>query len=357
MPATRPRREVVTTWFGAFVVEDGTVVRSAAFPADEEAWAARVQLRREGRTASEEDGLVATDAVGGLVSSDRRLTSLGVAADPSPGDWPDLSEFRPPRAAGQLRDLLLTDATRALRDAWDPAVHLEEAVRATADLDGTLNLIGERLASWASRDAPQLVDVPEERVRAIARSLVAGSAPGPESPDELPGPDPDLRAARRALAELYLATEATRTSLERALETAVPRRAPNLSGLLGPTLAARLIAHAGGLDRLARLPASTIQVLGAERAFFEHLRGRAPPPRHGLLFLHPTVQGSPKRLRGKLARALAGKAAIAARRDSEGAGVSEELIASYGRRAAEVRALPAKDRVRVRRPRGPTTST
>jgi nucleolar protein 56 len=357
MPPARSKREVVTTWYGAFVVEDGAVVRSAPFPGDDEALSARIQLRREGRTTSEEDDLVTSDGIGGLVSSDRRLTSVGVTADLDPGAWPDLSEFRPPAATRRLRELLLTDAANALREAWDPAVHLEEAVRATADLDGTLNLIGERLASWASRDAPQLVDVPDERVKAIAKALVAATGTEAIPGDDLPGPDPDLREARRALAELYLATEATRTALERSLEAAVPRRAPNLSGLLGPTLAARLIAQAGGLDRLARLPASTVQVLGAERAFFEHLRGRAPPPRHGLLFLHPTVQGAPKRLRGKLARALAGKAAIAARRDSEGSGRSEELIASYERRAAEVRAIPTKERRRPRPDRGPTTST
>ncbi len=357
MPTARPKREVVTAWFGAFVVEDGTVVRSAVFPTEDDALATRATARREGRTSSEEDDLVATDAVGHLVSTDRRLTSVGVAPDAAPGPWPDLSEFRPPAAGRLLRDLLLADAARALRDAWDPAVHLEEAVRATEDLDGILNRIGERLASWAGRDAPQLVDVPEERVRAIAKALVAAAATAVPPGDDLPGPDPALRDARRGLAELYLATESTRGALERSLEAAVPRRAPNLSGLLGPTLAARLIAQVGGLDRLARLPASTVQVLGAERAFFEHLRGRAPPPRHGLLFLHPTVQGAPKRLRGKLARALAGKAAIAARRDAEGAGRSEELIASYERRAAEVRTIPAQEHRRGRQGRGPTTST
>jgi nucleolar protein 56 len=357
MPPARTQREVVTTWFGTFVVEDGTVVRSAVFPSDEASLAARVRSRREGGTASEEDDLATTDGIGGLVSADRRLTAVGVAVEVRPGPWPELSDYRPPRAARLLRDLLLAVAARALRDAWDPAVHLEEAVRATAELDGTLNLLGERLASWASRDAPQLVDVPEERVRAIARALVATEGVGAEPEGDLPGPDPDLRAARRVLAQLYLTTDACRSSLERALEAAVPRRAPNLAGLLGPTLAARLIAQAGGLDRLAKLPASTIQVLGAERAFFEHLRGRAPPPRHGLLFLHPTVQGAPKRLRGKLARALAGKAAIAARRDSEGAGLSEELVAAYARRAAEVRTIPAKEHRRGRPGRGPSSST
>jgi len=104
------------------------------------------------------------------------------------------------------------------------------------------------------------------------------------------------------------------------------------------------VAQAGGLDRLARLPASTVQVLGAERAFFEHLRGRAPPPRHGLLFLHPQIQSAPKSVRGKLARALAGKVAIAARRDREGSPVLPELKTAFERREAELRARRGKRR-------------
>src|SRR5208283_3772568 len=103
---------------------------------------------------------------------------------------------------------------------------------------------------------------------------------------------------------LYRSISAVQARFETSVSEALPRRAPNVSALLGPLLAARMLAQAGGLDRLARLPASTIQVLGAEKAFFEHLRGRAPPPKHGLLFLHPSIQGAPRRLRGKLARAL-----------------------------------------------------
>ncbi|MCI4340676.1 MAG: ATP-binding protein, partial [Thermoplasmata archaeon] len=128
----------------------------------------------------------------------------------------------------------------------------------------------------------------------------------------------------------------------------------NISALLGPLLAARMLAQAGGLDRLARLPASTIQVLGAEKAFFEHLRGRAPPPRHGLLFLHPSIQGAPRRLRGKLARALAGKVAIAARIDREGGALRPELGASYDARAKAVKTMgTGAGRTRPKRSRPP----
>jgi nucleolar protein 56 len=131
---------------------------------------------------------------------------------------------------------------------------------------------------------------------------------------------------------------ATRDALEAAVAGSVPAHTPNLNDLLGPELSALMLAQAGGLNRLARLPASTVQVLGAERAFFEHLRGRAPPPRHGLLFLHPQIQSAPRADRGKLARSLAGKVAIAARKDQAGAPVTPDLKAAFERREADLRA-------------------
>jgi nucleolar protein 56 len=356
MPAKPPRREVVTTWFGAFVIEDGVVSAAAPFPATPSDLGDRVRRRRAGEPAPEETELLRRTGPASVVTTDRRLLPLGTTLAPGSGHYPELSAYRPAEASTLLRSLLLDDATRALREAWDPAIHLEEAVRATEDLDRMLNLLGERLVSWGSRDAPQLADVPEERVRGIARSLAAGREVADASAD-LPGPDPDLERARRTVAELYLSAEASRLALERALEAAVPRRAPNLNALLGALLAARLIAQAGGLTRLGRLPASTIQVLGAERAFFEHLRGRAPPPRHGLLFLHPTIQGAPKRLRGKLARALAGKAAIAARRDMVGSAAASGLSEAYAARAAEIRTIPAKEHRKGRSGKRPTPST
>jgi nucleolar protein 56 len=75
------------------------------------------------------------------------------------------------------------------------------------------------------------------------------------------------------------------------------------------------MAKAGGLDRLAVLPASTIQILGAEKALFRALRTGSRPPKHGILFQHQEVHMAPKWQRGKIARTLANKIAIAARVD------------------------------------------
>jgi len=81
---------------------------------------------------------------------------------------------------------------------------------------------------------------------------------------------------------------------------------------------ARLIAKAGSLKRLASLSSSTIQILGAEKALFRTLKTGANPPKHGLLFQHPVIHSAPKWQRGKLARAISAKAAIAARVDLYG---------------------------------------
>ncbi|MCL1978773.1 MAG: ribosomal biogenesis protein, partial [Methanomassiliicoccaceae archaeon] len=73
---------------------------------------------------------------------------------------------------------------------------------------------------------------------------------------------------------------------------------------------------AGGLGRLSTLPSSTVQLLGAEKAMFRHLRSGKRPPKHGVIYQHPDVHRSPYWQRGKIARALAGKVLIAAKIDA-----------------------------------------
>jgi nucleolar protein 56 len=91
--------------------------------------------------------------------------------------------------------------------------------------------------------------------------------------------------------------------------------APNIKNILTATIGARLIAKAGSLSKLAQMPSSTIQIIGAEKALFRALKTGTRPPKHGLLFQHPSVHAAPKWQRGKIARALSSKIAIAVRID------------------------------------------
>lgn len=104
--------------------------------------------------------------------------------------------------------------------------------------------------------------------------------------------------------------------------------APNIAYIAGPVLGAKLIEKAGGLKRLGMMPSSTVQVLGAEKAMFRAIKSNARPPKHGLLYQHPYVNGAPRNRRGNRARSLAAKIAIAARADLfSGSFIAEELVA------------------------------
>ena len=99
-----------------------------------------------------------------------------------------------------------------------------------------------------------------------------------------------------------------------------------------------MIAIAGGLQNLAMRPASTIQVLGAEKALFRSLKTGARPPKHGLIFQHTLLHDAKRWQRGKIARVIAGKLAIAARADAFGQGhfIGDKLKADINKRIDEI---------------------
>ena len=126
--------------------------------------------------------------------------------------------------------------------------------------------------------------------------------------------------------------------------------APNVTALVGPLLGARLLSLAGSLEELAKLPASTIQVLGAEKALFRALRTGGKPPKHGVIFQFPEIRRSPRWQRGKIARALATKLAIAARVDYfTGRYIGDELKKKLMERIDEIKKLYPKPPKRERR--------
>ncbi|HXG07458.1 MAG TPA: hypothetical protein VNI77_09065, partial [Nitrososphaera sp.] len=126
---------------------------------------------------------------------------------------------------------------------------------------------------------------------------------------------PENLAIVKRLADQVIAQSDLRRVIADHIEIAMETVAPNVKDLLTATVGARMIAKAGSLARLATLPASTIQVLGAEKALFRALKTGAKPPKHGILFQHPLIHSAPKWQRGKIARAVASKVAIAARID------------------------------------------
>ncbi|MFP4591376.1 MAG: hypothetical protein ACLFM8_07950 [Halobacteriales archaeon] len=225
-------------------------------------------------------------------------------------------------------------------DAYYDALH----AGAMAAVEGEL----EAIAGAADVELVQLART-HDAVRALANELGqrlleahAAVAPTAEGDDlealrtrvETDGP---LSEHLGRLASVAADLEAELETLERDLELTAHEVAPNLAAMAGPALAARLVAAAGSLEDLARQPSSTVQVLGAEDALFAHLRGEAPPPKHGLIFTHPAVRGTPRETRGRVARTIAGKLAIAARVDHYRGELDADLQADLESRLADVR--------------------
>ncbi len=139
------------------------------------------------------------------------------------------------------------------------------------------------------------------------------------------------------LSEESIRLSNVRDHLAKHIERTMKRIAPNITSVAGPTIGARLIAKAGGLEKIASLPSSTIQVLGAEKALFRALRSGTRPPKHGILFQHQTVHSAPKWQRGKIARSLAAKLAIAARIDVYRGTLEEGFKDGLEKRLKEIR--------------------
>ena len=106
-----------------------------------------------------------------------------------------------------------------------------------------------------------------------------------------------------------------REELEDYLEDLMLKTAPNLTGIIGSLIGAKLISKAGGLKKLAYMPASRIQLLGAEKALYRFLKSGEKRPKHGLIFQWNQIRSAKPYHRGKISRLIAGKVGIAAKLD------------------------------------------
>ncbi len=251
------------------------------------------------------------------------------------------------RSAAQKRDLLAA-----------------QAIRAIDDIDKTVNLYVARLREWYSVHFPELNDLVKEHedyVKIVAElghrsnitkenlvslgfseskaEKIAEAARSSIGADLSEFDIEAVQTLARITAELYR----LRRQLTEYIEQIMKEVAPNITALVGPLLGARLISLAGGLDKLARLPASTIQVLGAEKALFRALRTGGKPPKHGIIFQYPDIHRSPRWQRGKIARALAAKLAIAAKVDAfSGRFIGDKLREDLRKRIEEIKRVYAK---------------
>lgn len=121
-----------------------------------------------------------------------------------------------------------------------------------------------------------------------------------------------------ALADQIIELDAYRASLNEYLKSRIMAVSPNLSTIVGEMIAAKLIAKAGSLINLAKYPASTIQILGAEKALFKAMRSKQNTPKYGIIYQSKLISSVTGKTKGKISRALAAKCALCVRYDALG---------------------------------------
>ncbi|MFX1502098.1 MAG: C/D box methylation guide ribonucleoprotein complex aNOP56 subunit [Promethearchaeota archaeon] len=165
-----------------------------------------------------------------------------------------------------------------------------------------ISTLGSR-ENFTFKNIEQKFDLKENKIRALEKYAL-----------ESMGANIDLTILQN-YADQIISLDNYRIQLEKYLEELVKKTVPNINSLIGSLIGAKLIAKAGSLQKLAYMPASRIQLLGAEKALYRFLKTGEKRPKHGLIFQWNQIRSAKPYLRGKIARVVAGKIGVAAKVD------------------------------------------
>jgi len=211
-----------------------------------------------------------------------------------------------------------------------------QAIALLDDLDKELNTYAMRVKEWYGWHFPEMGRIVNDNLAYARVILKVGMRTSTSTIDLSEILPEEIEAAVKAAAEVSMGTEITeedldniqllaeqvvgfteyRQQLSSYLTARMQAIAPNLTELVGELVGARLIAHSGSLMNLAKSPASTIQILGAEKALFRALKTKHDTPKYGLIYHASLVGQATGKNKGKIARMLAAKAAIGLRVDA-----------------------------------------
>lgn len=215
-----------------------------------------------------------------------------------------------------------------------------QAIALLDQLDKDVNTFAMRVREWYGWHFPELVKlVPDNMTYARLASFIKNKERlGEEDVEEMTEILGDDETAAKNVLDASRASMGTeigdvdmmnidnfaqrvvqlgeyRRSMHKYLVEKMHLVAPNLAALIGDIIGARLISHAGSLTNLAKYPASTVQILGAEKALFRALKTKGNTPKYGLIYHASAIARSAPKNKGRMSRFLANKVSIAARID------------------------------------------
>mgnify|MGYP001586919297 CR=1 FL=1 len=207
-----------------------------------------------------------------------------------------------------------------------------QSINAIEELDKAANLLAKRLREWYGLYNPEFSRAVENHEKFVEEIIDKEKNELLKelriSPSDSIGADfeqEDLEPIKKLTHQIYDLYQLKKSQVDY-ISVLMDELCPSLKAVCGALIGAKLIEHAGSLKRLAEMPASTVQVLGAEKALFRHMKTGAKPPRHGVIVHHPLIAKAPDKMHGKIARALADKISIAAKVDYfQGQFIGEKL--------------------------------
>ncbi len=212
-------------------------------------------------------------------------------------------------------------ATTKIRTSvhWDTI--LCQAIRSIEEIDKSINLLAKRLREWYewhnpefSRSIPTHEQFAEMILTASSDELYALVDINAEDSMGAPFTDADKEPMLN-LAKEIVALKALRESTTLYIHAQMKQKLPNFTAIAGAQVGSKILSMCGTVERLVKMTASTLQVLGAEKALFRHLKTGARPPKYGLLFQHQTVAKVRPANRGKVARTIANALTLAVKTD------------------------------------------
>jgi len=233
-------------------------------------------------------------------------------------------------------------------------VHIVKAVLSIDELDKMANLISENVREWYGMHFPELNSLIEDNeiflklvllgdkknfTEKKVKEIYKDAEEVIEKTKDSMGSELDEETLNqiKGLAEKGIEIKKTRNALTLFIEKEMKELLPNFTELAEPLIGARILAKAGSVKKLALMPSSTIQLLGAEKALFNHIKSGSKPPKYGFIYGHPLLKKVKRNNQGKMARALAGKLVIAIRQDYfKGKKGVEELKKELEKRANEL---------------------
>ncbi len=341
---------VATNIIGVFAFDDKKMVDYSLFQPDAVIIAEKLKDVRKGELIPEEEKLIKELKRAGYkkIIWDKRIDFPGMECLYEPDnvaktilqkDYRKLAlelKFVPTQTElNKLLSRINIQLTKSELRKEKKDVILMRAIGVLDELDRTINTLSEHMREWYGLyfpEAEKLIKDHEHLATAIStegkrenisdsrvKKYASLSAGMPFNGDDLIA----VQGYAKEVKSLYKTRDNISLYIRKEAKTFIP----NLTSVAGPLIACRLISLAGGLDKLAKLPASTIQLLGAEKALFRHLKSNEKPPKFGVIFAHSLIQDADRSVRGKVARMLASKLMFAARADFyTGKNISEKLM-------------------------------